>query len=78
MQKVKNYMTAYKEYMRSERAKLEEMKKSNMYSQDYIADQEKKTAQTIAAKRDEYLKGINDVINGKITGLKKPDTSSAD
>ena len=32
MQRVKNYMKAYKSYAKSEKAKLEEMKKDNKFT----------------------------------------------
>lgn len=78
MQKVKNYMDAYKRYAKAERAKFEELKKSNMYSMDYIAEQEKKLNQALDNKRQEYLKGINEVIDGKLAALPKQDTSSSE
>jgi len=78
MQRVKNYMKAYKSYARSEKEKLEAMKKDNMYSQDFIADQEGKSNQALVAKHKEYLKDINIVIDGKLTAIKKPDTSTAE
>jgi hypothetical protein len=33
--------------------------------------------QFLAVKRQEYIKGINKVIDGKIAAIKKPDTSLA-
>jgi len=78
MQKVKNYMNAYKSYVKSETEKLQAMKDSDMYSQEYIANQEKILNQALAAKRQEYLKGINEVIDSKVKGIKKPDTSAAE
>jgi len=78
MQRVKNYMKAYKSYAKSEKSKLEEMKKDNMYSQDYIADQEKRSNQALDIKRQEYLKEMNGIIDGKLASIKRPDMSSAE
>lgn len=78
MQKVKNYMNAYKSYAKSEREKFEVLKKDPMYSQEYIAEQEKKLNQALEAKRQEYLKGMNEVIVGKLAAIKKPDIRSVE
>ncbi len=78
MQKVKNYMIAYKGYVKSEQEKLQAMKDSNVYSQDYIVDQEKKMRQALEAKKQEYLKEINERIDSKLSSIKKPDTSTAE
>lgn len=78
MVKVKNYMNAYASYAKSEREKLQALKDSNMYSQEYLLDAEKKMNQGLESKRHEYLKEINAIIDGKLAGVKKPDTSSVE
>ncbi len=78
MQRAKNYMNAYKSYAESERAKLQALKNSNIYSQEYLLDAEKKMNQKLESKRQEYIKGINEVIDGKIADITKPDTSSVE
>jgi NAD+--asparagine ADP-ribosyltransferase len=76
MQKVKNYMNAYKSYAKTEREKFQAMKESNVYSQEYILDQEKKLNQALDNKRQEYLKEMNSIIDSKIAAVHKLDTSS--
>jgi hypothetical protein len=78
MKRVKNYMEAYKSYAKSEKEKLEAMKKDPMYSQEYIADQEKKMNKALEAKRQEYLKEMNNVMDDKIAVIKKPDTANTE
>lgn len=78
MKRAKNYMIAYKEYAKTERAKIEELRKSNMYSEQYIAEQSKIVENDIKAKHQEYLKGINEIIDEKAVAIKRPDTNAAE
>lgn len=78
MKRVKQFMEAYKKYAKEERAKIKALEKTNMYSVQYIAEQAKKIEDGIQAKHQEYLKSINEVIDGKLSAVEKYDASSTE
>jgi len=78
MQRVKNYLVAYKKYAKEQADNLETMKKSNTYSDEYLSDKKKAVEYDLDIKRAEYLKGINEVIDGKLKSIVKPNRETAE